>query len=315
MPIDKMVLKMRQAMLLKDKIAFSKKRIHDWVEHFGIEYIYISFSGGKDSTVLLDLVRQEYPEAKAMYVDIGLEYPEIKEFVKSKENVDIIRPKKMFNKVIEEYGYPIISKEVSECVSQARIALEKNNGQYMYRLDKLNGVHKNKNGKESQFNYTKWKFLLEAPFKISHKCCNIMKKGPAHKYFKDTGRNPIIGTMAEESRLRTQKYLKTGCNAWENKIPTSTPMAFWTEQDVLQYLYETKIPYCSVYGEIKIDEKGKYYTTGCQRTGCMFCGFGCHLEKEPNRFQKLKITHPKQYDYIINQLGMGEVLDYIGVNY
>lgn len=278
-------------------------------------YIYISFSGGKDSTVLLDLVRQEYPEAKAMYVDTGLEYPEIKEFVKSKENVDIIRPKKMFNKVIEDYGYPIISKEVSECISQARIALERNNGQYAYRLDKLNGTHKNKDGKESQFNYSKWKFLLEAPFKVSHKCCNIMKKSPAHKYYKDTGRTPILGTMAEESRLRTQQYLKSGCNAWENKIPTSTPMAFWTEQDVLHYLHETKIPYATVYGEIKQDKDGKYYTTGCQRTGCMYCGFGCHLEKEPNRFQKLKETHPKQYDYIINTLGMGEVLDYVGVKY
>ena len=68
-------------------------------------------------------------------------------------------------------------------------------------------------------------------------------------------------------------------------------------------------------GEIKVDEKGKYYTTGCQRTGCMFCGFGCHLEKYPNRFQRLAETHPKQYDYIINKLGFGEVLDFIGVEY
>ena len=278
--------------------------------------IYISFSGGKDSTVLLDIVRQEYPNAKAMYVDTGLEYPEIKEFVKTKDNIDIIRPEKMFNKVIEEYGYPIISKEVSECISQARIAIERNNGQYQYRLDKLNGVSKNKDGySKSYVDYSKWKFLLDAPFKISHKCCNIMKKSPAHKYYKDTKRVPIIGTMACESRLRTQKYLQTGCNAWNNKIPTSTPIAFWTEQDVLEYLYETKIPYASVYGEIKVDEKGKYYTTGCQRTGCMFCGFGCHLEKYPNRFQRLAKTHPKQYDYIINKLGFGEVLDFIGVEY
>lgn len=314
--MDRYKLKLRQALPLEDKVKFTKKRIHDWIEYFGLEYIYISFSGGKDSTVLLDIVRQEYPNAKAMYVDTGLEYPEIKEFVKTKDNIDIIRPEKMFNKVIEEYGYPIISKEVSECISQARIAIERNNGQYQYRLDKLNGVTKNKDGySKSYVDYSKWKFLLDAPFKISHKCCNIMKKSPAHKYYKNTKRVPIIGTMACESRLRTQKYLQTGCNAWNNKIPTSTPIAFWTEQDVLQYLYETKIPYASVYGEIKVDEKGKYYTTGCQRTGCMFCGFGCHLEKYPNRFQRLAKTHPKQYDYIINKLGFGEVLDFIGVEY
>ena len=278
-------------------------------------WIYISFSGGKDSTVLLDIVRKMYPEATAMYVDTGLEYPEIKQFVKTFPNVDIIRPEKMFNKVIEEYGFPIISKEVSECISQARIALERNNGQYQYRLDALNGTRKDKNGKKSPYNYTKWKFLLDAPFKISNKCCNIMKKNPAHKYYKETGRAPIIATMTAESRLRESQYLKQGCNGFNNKIPTSTPMAFWTEQDVLKYLKDYNIPYCSVYGEIKIDENGKYYTTGCERTGCCFCGYGAHLDDIPNRFQRLKITHPKQYDYIINKLGMGKVLDYINVPY
>ena len=256
-----------------------------------------------------------YPEATAMYVDTGLEYPEIKQFVKTFPNVDIIRPEKMFNKVIEEYGFPIISKEVSECISQARIALERNNGQYQYRLDALNGTRKDKNGKKSPYNYTKWKFLLDAPFKISNKCCNIMQKNPAHKYYKETGRAPIIATMTAESRLRESQYLKQGCNGFNNKIPTSTPMAFWTEQDVLKYLKDYNIPYCSVYGEIKIDENGKYYTTGCERTGCCFCGYGAHLDDIPNRFQRLKITHPKQYDYIINKLGMGKVLDYINVPY
>ena len=234
--MDRALLKMRQAMSLDDKIRFTQRRINEWVDHFGIGYIYISFSGGKDSTVLLDIVRKMYPEATAMYVDTGLEYPEIKQFVKTFPNVDIIRPEKMFNKVIEEYGFPIISKEVSECISQARIALERNNGQYQYRLDALNGTRKDKNGKKSPYNYTKWKFLLDAPFKISNKCCNIMKKNPAHKYYKETGRAPIIATMTAESRLRESQYLKQGCNGFNNKIPTSTPMAFWTEQDVLKYL-------------------------------------------------------------------------------
>ena len=141
-----------------------------------------------------------------------------------------------------------------------------------------------------------------------------MKKTPVHSYHKDTGKVPIIGTMAEESRLRQEQYLRQGCNGFNNKIPTSTPMAFWTEQDVLQYLYETKIPYASVYGEIKVDEKGKYYTTGCQRTGCMFCGFGCHLEKE-SRFERLKQTHPKFHNllYVLKNNGVtyAEAIDWI----
>ena len=107
-------------------------------------------------------------------------------------------------------------------------------------------------------------------------------------------------------------------------------MSFWTEQDVLQYIYTYNIPYAKeVYGDIYIDENGKYKTTGADRTGCVFCMFGCHLEKEPNRFQKLAETHPKLYSYCINGgsdesgvwlpdnkgLGLGKVLDYIGVNY
>ena len=311
--LDISQLRMRQAMDLDDKIRFTERRIEEWVKQFGVSGVYVSFSGGKDSTVLLDICRKLYPEIKAMFVDTGLEYPEIKQFVKSIDNVDIIRPKKMFNQVIEEYGFPIVSKEVSECIDQARKSLL--NGKYAYRLAKLQGTLLDKDGKPSLYNQKKWKFLLEAPFKISNQCCRIMKKNPAHEYYKETGRVPIIGTMASESRLRTQQYLKQGCNGFDNKIPTSTPIAFWTEQDVLKYLKVFRIPYASVYGEIIQSKDGKYCTTGCQRTGCMFCGFGCHLEKEPNRFQKLKETHPKQYDYIINTLGMGEVLDYIGVKY
>jgi 3'-phosphoadenosine 5'-phosphosulfate sulfotransferase (PAPS reductase)/FAD synthetase len=299
--MDKYTLKLRQAMPLADKIRFTQRRLNEWVEHFGIDGVYISFSGGKDSTVLLDIARKLYPDIKAMYVDTGLEYPEIKQFVKTFDNVDIIRPKMMFNKVIEKYGYPIISKEQSQYLYEARTT----------KSDKLRDIRIN----GSSFSISKkWLYLLKAPFKISHKCCSIMKKNPAHKYQKDTNRKPIIATMADESILRTQQYLKHGCNAFNNKIPTSTPMAFWTEQDVLEYLYTNKVNYCSVYGDI-INEYGKFYTTGCKRTGCMFCGYGCHLEKEPNRFQMLAKTHPKQYTYIINTLGFGKVLDYINVKY
>lgn len=309
--MDRYLLKLRQALPLEEKLKLTRLRITQWVEHFGENGCYVSFSGGKDSTVLLHIVRELYPDIEAVFVDTGLEYPEIRQFVKTFDNVTILRPEMRFDKVIEKYGYPIVSKEVSECIEQARKALT--TGKYPYRLAKLMGTAKDKNGNISLYNQVKWKFLLNSPFKISNRCCNIMKKKPAHSYLNSTGKVPFIATMAEESRLREQKYIQNGCNAFNMKIPTSTPIAFWTEQDVLQYIYENKIPIASVYGEvIKAD---KYYTTGCQRTGCMFCGFGCHLEKYPNRFQRLAKTHPKQYDYIINTLGMGKVLDYIGVEY
>ena len=138
------------------------------------------------------MIRQSYPDIEAVFVDTGLEYPEIRQFVKTFENVIILRPEMRFNKVLEKYGYPIISKEVSECIYQARIALERNNGQYQYRLDALNGDKKTKDGKKSPYNYTKWKFLLGAPFKISHQCCIIMKKGPSHKFYHDTKKAPFV---------------------------------------------------------------------------------------------------------------------------
>lgn len=97
-------------------------------------------------------------------------------------------------------------------------------------------------------------------------------------------------------------------------------MSFWTEQDVLQYIKQFNIEYASVYGDIIEDKKGKLYTTKCERTGCVFCGFGCHLEKEPNRFQRLKHTHPKLWEYCMKPmseggLGMKEPLDFLGVKY
>lgn len=181
----------------------------------------------------------------------------------------------------------------------------------------------------SPYNYKKYKYLLFSDFNISDKCCNVMKKRTAHLYQKQTKRYPIIGIMASESALRMNAWTKNGCNAYNASNKNSTPLSFWTEQDIFQYILQEDLEIASVYGDI-IEENGKLKTTRCNRTGCVFCGFGCHLEKEPNRFQKLKETHPKLYDYCINGggynengvwepmnggLGLGHVLDEIGVNY
>jgi 3'-phosphoadenosine 5'-phosphosulfate sulfotransferase (PAPS reductase)/FAD synthetase len=98
----------------------TENRIRAWVDEYGEDGVYVSFSGGKDSTVLLNIARNLYPNIKAVFVDTGLEYPEIREFVKTFDNVDWLRPKMNFRQVIEKYGYPFISKEVSECVDGAR---------------------------------------------------------------------------------------------------------------------------------------------------------------------------------------------------
>lgn len=113
-------LKMRQALPLEVKVRMTQQRIREWINEFGVDGVYVSFSGGKDSTVLLHIARQIYPDIKAVFVDTGLEYPEIREFVKTFDNVDWIKPKKNFKRVIQEYGYPVISKDVAQCVYDVR---------------------------------------------------------------------------------------------------------------------------------------------------------------------------------------------------
>lgn len=109
-----------QSLSLEDKIKMTKRRISEWVDEFGIDGVYVSFSGGKDSTVLLTMARQMFPDIKAVFVDTGLEYPEIREFVKGWDNVEWLKPKMNFKQVVEKYGYPFFGKEIAETIEGAR---------------------------------------------------------------------------------------------------------------------------------------------------------------------------------------------------
>ena len=434
-------LRQWQSLPLSVKLSMTKQRIRDWVREYGEDGVYVAFSGGKDSTVLMDIVRNQcgYKDVPGVFVDTGLEYPEIREFVKTYDNIEWLKPKMNFKAVIDKYGYPMISKEVSECVYGAKKYLQAITEQinseqtdrqtdrqqppYKYFYEKTCGLGKYAKNVEggqitsianstdfanmlnekaqsreggsnvrlalmmgmytrdcqikaretipnedrSAYSQEKYKFFLDAPFDISSQCCNVMKKEPSHRYGDETGRKAITGQMADESRLRTQQWLANGCNGFDLKRPVSNPMAFWTEQDVLKYIliyidtplkeaweninnknrkkrkisrkYLKKNNYrktaiCSVYGDIVIDydkenncdgqmnladlepQFGSFEvadrpltTSGCKRTGCMFCGYGCHLEKSPTRFERMKITHPKQYDYIMRPIEQG------GLNY
>lgn len=279
----------------------------------------MSFSGGKDSTVLLHLVKELYPDVPAVFCDTGLEYPEVRKFALKKADI-VIKPKLKFTEVISNYGYPVISKEQALYLYELR-----NSRSEQLKQKRIYGDEK---GRFKISN--KWLYLKDADFKISHHCCNIMKKYPFKKYEKESMRKPYVGSMAEESSLRLSSYIKFGCNAFESSRPMSKPLSVWLEQDVLEYIVNNKLDYASVYGEIMSDKDNCYICTGAERTGCIFCAFGAHLDAEPNRFQKLKETHPRQYDYLIGGgeynedgiwipnkegLGMKHVLDKIGVKY
>ena len=341
-------LKLMQSFSLETKIQMTKQRIRDWYEAYD-GLVYVSFSGGKDSTVLKHIVDSMYSDVPSVFVNTGLEYPEIQKFATSQKNVITLRPSMRFDEVIKKYGYPVISKAVSKRVEEYRNAEKKGKLEESCAYKEFNGMAQDQHGNISIYNKGKYKFLTNADFKISHKCCDQMKKKPFKRYEKETHRKPIIATLASESLDRRKAWKQNGCNAFNAESPKSTPLAFWTEQDILHYLKIYNVPYCSVYGDIRVkqgseldgqinivDYLGDYKadqdileTTGCNRTGCIFCMYGCHLEKSPNRFERLKETHPKQYNYCINGgeyvdgvlqpskegLGLGKVLDYIGVKY
>ena len=123
--MDANELKMLQNYPLDLKIMKNKLRIMEWVDYYGEEGVYISFSGGKDSTVLLDIVRSMYPNIPAVFVNTGLEYPEVYKFVKTIDNVTILKPEMTYKKVIETYGSPIISKENAQYIYEIRHGREK----------------------------------------------------------------------------------------------------------------------------------------------------------------------------------------------
>lgn len=374
-------LKQMQSLPLEAKIQMTKQRIKDWYEnwetveayntntgktrYFAFDSrdkfkepplrkneiiksqtfggVYVTFSGGKDSTVLKHIVDGMYDDVTSVFINTGLEYPEIQRFAQAQKNVITVRPEMRFDEVIKKYGYPIISKEISRNLHYINSEWAK-----VY----VDG-EKSINGKLSRYNFDKWKYLKDADFLIGDNCCNVMKKKPSHQYAHKVGKVPIIGTMADESLMRLEHWIIEGCNAWDNKSPTSKPLSFWTERDIYEYIIKYDVEICSVYGEvIGIDEDGSEYgkqalkwlianygtippsiklkTTGANRTGCIFCAFGAHRESEPNRFQRLKQTHPAQYKYCINGgaydedgkwkpnkegLGMAHVLDAIGVKY
>lgn len=243
-----------QSLPLERKLGFTAARIAEFYNAMKGK-VCVSFSGGKDSTVLLYLVRKLFPDVRAVFADTGLEYPEIRDFVKTFDNVDWVKPDMPFNKVIEKHGYPVISKDVAQRLNEYR---NKPNGVAACYL----GLKKweETDYKKSKTNCEKWSFLINAPFKISHKCCYEMKKKPLHKYQKETGLFPMIATMAEESWRRQTSWTMYGCNVTTGNNPRSAPMSFWTEQDVLQYIKLMDIPIASVYGDIveSVDRGGAY---------------------------------------------------------
>lgn len=317
-----------QAQPLERKVMITQTRLIEWYQHYEGN-VCLSYSGGKDSTVLLYILRQMYKDVPAVFANTGLEYPEIRKFALSQENVIEVqshygrlgqkygRSKDAvitFHDTVTLFGYPIISKEISSALNDARHYPTGVRMRQLKGVDFLNG--------SGRFSKTKYAPLYEMPFKITDRCCNYIKKRPLHQYQTETKRQAIVATTTEESLRRESAWLLNGCNAFNAKTPRSAPMSFWKEQDILHYIVRESLPICSVYGDIvytdstglEYDARNSPFITretelrcsGCKRTGCVFCAYGMHLEKGETRFQRLKRTHPRLYEYSI---GGGEWKD------
>jgi len=264
----------RQSWTLEQKIDHALGTIEQWTNSFDA---YVSFSGGKDSTVLLWLARLINPNIDAVFFNTTNEFPEIYQYIKTVKNLHRVEPEMNLKHVIEKVGFPLISKEQAQYIREAKTT----------KSEKLLDIRlkgKGKKGNTGKIS-NKWQYLINAPFDISEKCCYYLKKKPAQKFEKETGLKPIIGTMATESQLRMQRYMQTGCNGFDLKRPTSQPMSIFNTDDVWAIIRKYKLPYCSVYDN------------GETQTGCVICGFGCHRD---NRFERLAKNHPKHFEIGMN---------------
>lgn len=275
-------LKERQAWSLPQKIDHALGVIDQFYQRLDGK-VYVSFSGGKDSTVLYWLARKIYPNIKAVFCNTGNEYPEIVKFVRDMKNhgggynIDIIYPEIKPREIFAQFGFPLIGKEQSSLLwhyrykpytKRAQIAMNDNTDNYV-RVS------------------TKYRYLIDEPYDVCHKCCEFLKERPLHEYAISNKMSPIIGTMACESGARELAYIQAGsCNTFNNRDKRkqkSRPLSIWLEKDIYECIDKYNIPICSIYDK------------GVDRTGCSFCGFGVQF-KQDNRLQFLYDNHRKLYD-------------------
>lgn len=278
-------LREKQSWSLEQKIYHSLEVIDTYISRLNGQ-VYVGFSGGKDSTVLLDLCRKIKPDIKAVFCNTGNEYPDIVRFVRELKNtegynIDIIYPELKPKEVFEKYGFPLISKSVSALIGKVR----RNPNGEVYK----NFVLK----RESLFKLPqKWMFLLDEYFETSEKCCYQLKKKPFHDFMVKNRLYPISGEMADESLQRQMKYLQAGgCNQYGD-ITISKPLSIWTEEDIWEYIKRYNIKIADIYHK------------GAKRTGCMFCMYGAHF-KDDNRLELCYNLYPKMYNMFMSYTNNG----------
>lgn len=270
------ILRARQAWPLEQKIDHTVGAIDAFLaycrEHE--RNPYVSFSGGLNSTVLLHLARRVFgQDLKGVFCSTGNEFPEIVRFVRQTPNVEIIHPALTPRQVMEQYGFPLVSKEAAQAVRQIRTTESEKLRNYRLYGD---GVRR------PGVLAARWRYLVDEPYMTSEKCCEILKKRPFRHYNTETRSLAMVGTLAGESKLRQSQYIRRGsCNVFDadpRKVH-SAPLSIWTGADCWEYIRRYAVSYCEIYD-----------VEGIERTGCVFCGFGAQFNAGRSRIGRGRLS-------------------------
>lgn len=239
--------------------------------------------------------------------------------------------------VIQEFGFPVLSKEIAAKIELLQNPTEKNKTVRHAIITGETGAYGgNRKGTRMKLpqkwlelfggyeNETEGVNYRKPNFRVSSKCCYYLKERPCDIWAKEHNSVPYLGLMASEGGRREKSLKMHGCNYFGATTIRSAPFAIFDRQDILQLAMDLNVPVPEIYGTIERKPDGTLYTTKAQKTGCSMCGFGIHIEKRPNRFDLKRRDNPQEWDYLMNRMckdpdgtpyGWGRVLDYIGVGW
>lgn len=329
----------KQALPYEAKVVHAALRAREFYEK--LEGNVFCSVGGLDSITLLTFLRREVDKGIPGVSVSSIEDKSNQAVHCSFDNFVMLTPMKSKVMVLQECGFPVISKDKASKIQLLQNPSEKNatvrHAIITGETGKLGGYRTVETGSMMRLPQ-KWLDLFggpenqkygtnyqTAPFRVSPDCCYWMKEKPCNNYAKQTGRSPYMALMASEGGQREKALFKHGCNYYGKTVTRSCPFAIFSRQDILQLALDLNIQVPTVYGTIERKQNGELYTTRAQRTGCTMCGFGIHIEPRPHRFDRLREDNPKEWEFWMyrcvtdpitgEKYGWGRVLDYIGVEW
>ena len=320
------------------KVRRAAQRVHEFVSEMDKRGCNCHVSvGGLDSITLLMFIRSlGYKDIPAISVS-NVEDKSI-QIIHKQLGIEVVKSYKTKVQVLNEVGFPVISKRIAGKIDTLQHPTEKNKtvrhaiitgecgaqGHYAtnskMKLPKkwleLFGGYENENeGVHYQI----------PDFMVSNRCCYYIKEKPCDDWAKEHNSHAFLGIMASEGGQREDAIIEHGCNYYGKGVMRSAPFGPFYRQDLLQLALDLNVPVPEIYGEIARKPDGTLYTTKAQRTGCGMCGFGIHMEKRPHRFDLLRERNEKEWHFWMyecctdpktgEKFGWGRVLDYIGVEW